>query len=400
VTDVLIVATHLHGIGHLQRAAALAKACAAAGLSTVLASGGRPLRALDLGRARLVQIVPALRTRDESFAELLVAGAAPEADRPAGAADLAAREAALAELVRRTAPKVLVTEMYPFGRRKLRGEFEAAIAAARALDRPAALVASVRDVLTDKPAEKTAWMAEAAAPFARVLVHGDPDLIPFAATFAQAEALAGRLSYTGYVAAREPLRTRVAEGEVIVSAGGGAFGRGMLMSALLARAACTRGRAFRWRLLVGDNLPERDFRALELAAPTGVKVQRARPDFGRRLRVAALSISQAGYNTCVQTMAAGCPAVLVPFAGGAETEQTTRARAMAAAGLATAAEGGDEDPRILAAAVDAALAAGPPRGALPKMQGAGVSAEILSTLAAIVSRDGREDRRGVPTPAR
>ena len=40
---------------------------------------------------------------------------------------------------------------------------------------------------------------------------------------------------------------------------------------------------------------------------------------------AKLSISQAGYDTMADVLSAGCRAVVVPFAEGGETEQSTRA---------------------------------------------------------------------------
>ncbi len=60
-----------------------------------------------------------------------------------------------------------------------------------------------------------------------------------------------------------------------------------------------------------------------------------RPDFRALLGHAALSVSQAGYNTALDVLAAGVRAIFVPFAAHDETEQTDRARALAARGLAT-----------------------------------------------------------------
>ncbi len=377
MTDVLFVVTHLFGIGHLKRAAALARACAARGLSVALVSGGRPLRHLELGRARLIQLEPWLRSRDESFAALIGPG-----DRPLDAALQAARRARLLEILEAEAPRVLVTEHYPFGRRKLRFELEPLLCAARARRPRPWLVASVRDLLVRKPAEKTAWMAEAAAAYDRILVHGDPALIPFEASFAQTAALGERLTYSGYVLeAGRPLR-RPPRGEVLVSAGGGAFGLALLTSALVARPA-SRARDLPWRLLVGDNLPEADFLALRRAAPAGVKVQRARPDFPARLQTCALSISQGGYNTTVAVLHAGCPAVIVPYEADGQSEQRERAELLARRGWLTCAAGGDRDPLALAAAIDRSLAAPAPAGR-PDLSGAATTAEILRDLAAIV----------------
>ena len=109
-------------------------------------------------------------------------------------------------------------------------------AAARARPRPCRLC-SVRDVLVRKsdPASY-AWMLEQArAHFERILVHTDPQLVPFALTFPYARALGERMVETGYVV--EPLTAPSAEGrsEVLVSAGGGRVGAALLEAALAAR---------------------------------------------------------------------------------------------------------------------------------------------------------------------
>ena len=49
---------HLLGIGHLRRAATLARAMAAGGFDVLLVSGGAPLDGLALGGARFHQLPP------------------------------------------------------------------------------------------------------------------------------------------------------------------------------------------------------------------------------------------------------------------------------------------------------------------------------------------------------
>ena len=59
----LIWVQHLLGIGHLQRAAALARALTEREFDVLLVSGGMPLQGLDLGVARFEQLPP-LRATD------------------------------------------------------------------------------------------------------------------------------------------------------------------------------------------------------------------------------------------------------------------------------------------------------------------------------------------------
>src|SRR5690606_28564177 len=125
------------------------------------------------------------------------------------------------------------TELFPFGRRALRAEFTALLAHANGRAR---ILASVRDVL--EPKRKPGREDETAAHLARrydlVLVHGDPALIPFAATWPRAAAFGDMIRHTGYVAAPPPAPTAAERSEVLVSVGGGAIGRGLLETAIAA----------------------------------------------------------------------------------------------------------------------------------------------------------------------
>jgi len=355
---------HLLGIGHLKRAVTLARAMAAAGLEVTLASGGLPVPELapdgKLGGVRFVQLPPA-SAADLAF-KVLVDGNGRQID----AEWKRMRRDALLAAWRAADPDVLVLELFPFGRRQMRFELlpllEAATGAAR---RPApgtarrpAIACSVRDVLgaQKSPQRQDESLDLVERYFDRVLVHGDPGVIAFERTFPGARRIAGRIEYTGYVVdAAGPAHGNAGRGEVIVSAGGGAVGAGLLEAAIRAKPLSSL-RDRNWRLLAGNNLPDRDLRKLArlAAGGAGIELERSRPDFTTLLANCALSISQAGYNTVMETIRAGARAVLVPFAGGHETEQTLRARCFAERGLVELVEEGALAPESLAAAIDRA----------------------------------------------
>ena len=144
-SDVLLYVQHLLGIGHLRRAALVARALSDAGISVTLATGGMPVPALDAGSARIVQL-PALRSRDEAFSASVDAQGR-EIDE---AWKIRRREELLA-LYRAVRPRVLMTEQYPFGRRQMRFELIPLLEAAmrdRAEGDGPAIVCSLRDILT------------------------------------------------------------------------------------------------------------------------------------------------------------------------------------------------------------------------------------------------------------
>ncbi len=381
----LLYVQHLLGIGHIRRAAVLARAFRKAGLEVVFVTGGLPVGDLDLPGIEVIQLPPA-RAQDETFAVLV-----DEHDRPIDEAWMAGRREHLMAVYRRARPRVLMIELYPFGRRKMRFELEPLIAEARAAQPPALIACSLRDIVNrpEKP-DKAAWMLETfRRDFDLLYVHGDPAFFQVETSFPEAAALSERVHYTGYVTeAGQRLPPPMADdpeaghGEVLVSVGGGAVGRHLVEAALAAKPLTVLAEA-PWRVLIGPNMPEAVFRQIAEAAPEEVTVERARSDFALLLTRARFSISQAGYNTIMEVMAAGLPGVVVPFAGGTETEQTMRAGRLAAQGYLTLVDEKDLSATSLAEGIARALNAQAGPSAAPfRMDGARETALHLAELLA------------------
>ena len=233
-------------------------------------------------------------------------------------------------------------------------------------------------VVRDDPARQQQIVGRVRDEFDAVLVHGDPEFIPLDASFPAAPQIAARLVYTGYVGPpAEPLggAPSAPGGEVIVS---GAAGLALLAAALAARRqGCLAD--LQWRLLTGANLPEDEFAALSRDAPAGVTVERFRHDFRTLLRGCRLSVSQAGYNTVLDFLAASARAVLVPFAAERETEQLLRAERLAALGAAEMVRESELSADSLARAVERAAARDPAKIAID-IDGASRSARLIAGM--------------------
>lgn len=375
--SVLIAVTHLLGSGHLVRAANLARVLAQGGFSVTLASGGMPLRAMEGEPFAFVQLPP-IKTEGTDFRTLL-----DEAGQPIDPERKAARIAMLEELAARLRPDIVIVEHFPFGRRQLAGEFLALIAAAKTARPEALVLSSVRDVLvTPRPDRIVEAEERIAGMFDAVLVHGDAGFLPLDRSWPVGERLAAKLRYTGYLADDRPAGAIQENGEIIVSGGGSAAALPLFACAVAAARLDRSGR--RWRLLAGRGMAEADLALLAADAPERVVIERARPDFPALLAGCAASISQAGYNTVLDLVAARRPAIVVPFDAGNETEQTARAEAMERAGLARCFRlSGDfvADAVALADAVGEAIDVRPP--ALPiDRDGAARSAVLVTELLA------------------
>ena len=395
MSQVFFYVQNLLGIGHLRRATVLAKSMCEAGLGVDFVAGGFPVPGLDLGGARLIQLPP-VRAADERFSTFLDDGG-----RPIDESWRARRRTALLDAFDAAKPEVVLIELYPFGRRAFRFELEPLLEAADARPNRPEILCSVRDILVEKAKPGRAEQAAATIEryFDTVLVHGDSAVAPFSASFIVADRIAGKIRYTGYVV--EPRRatgsSESAAGTVLVSVGGGAVGRPLVEAALAARPI-SAARGLPWRIMLGPHYPEREAAALMTGVMPGVTVERFHPDLAALFEDCALSISQAGYNTVLELIAAGARAVVVPFSTGVESEQAARARRLADRSLLTVVEEATLTPAALAEAIDRALAAprpGPGGGLC--LEGAGHTAAFLIEAVAQRRASRHDGRRPAET---
>jgi predicted glycosyltransferase len=373
---VVILVTHLLGTGHLSRSLILARALSDAGLAPQLISGGLPTGHLDMSGIDFLQL-PAVRSDGASFTRLLDSDGNPVTPE-----FMQARIRALQDALRGNPPDVLITELFPFGRRVLRDEFQAALAVVGAMV-PAPLVfSSIRDILAPpsktKKAEQTeAWLAEH---YDGVLVHSDAGVVPLEASWPVTPQIARLLHYTGFIAPPMPAENqaeREGAGEIIVTAGGGPVGRKLFETSI--DAARISGQ--RWRLLVGGSDAEAVCARLnEVANGAPVFAEPLRADYRAMLTRCAAAVGQCGYNTAIDWLQAGVPGVFVPFAEAGEVEQTLRAASLQERyGFGQIAE--DElTPENLAAATIAAVERGRFKANGLKFDGAARTSRILVDL--------------------
>ncbi|MFC3227289.1 glycosyltransferase family protein [Marinibaculum pumilum] len=388
MAKVLFYVQHLLGIGHLRRTATLTRAMQEAGLAVTVVSGGHEIPGLDLGGAALVQL-PATRAIDESFKTLV-----DESGEIVDEGWKAERRERLLAVFAATAPDVVMTELFPFGRRQMRFELLPLLDAALAARPRPAILSSVRDILVAqaKPERNDEMLDLVERYFDLVLVHGDPSLIPFDRTFPHARRIADRIRYTGYVVDTSGRRGgpgSPGHDEVIVSAGGGAVGRQLLEAAIAAKPL-SRHAAAQWRVLVGIAESDEAFQELSRMAAAAqaedgrgaLVVERARGDFPTLVSNARLSISQGGYNTTMEVMRARVPAVIVPYAAQAETEQTLRAELLQARRLLHVVPQTGLTPQALAAACDAATRPAADPATPLDTDGGPATARLVTELAA------------------
>lgn len=371
---VLFYVQHLLGIGHVVRASRIARALDKAGFAVTIAYGGAPLDGTDWGGAQVVQL-PAVSAGPEGFGSLVAASGEPVSE-----SFKEQRKSQLLALFSALRPEVMLIEAYPFARRIMRFELLPLLKAANTAEPRPLIVSSIRDILQEgrKPERITETRELVEQFFDAVLVHGEEDFVPLAASFPEAGLIADRLHYTGWVGPEPGEPQDDQQFEVIVSAGGGAVGARLFEAALNVRA----GSAFadgKWLVLTGPNLAEDTFRSLRAKLPSFVTLERFRADLPALLRSAKVSVSQSGYNTVADVVSAGCRAVVVPYAEEGETEQLRRAETLAAQGRAVVVHQADLSEETLTAALDEALRLPQPEPSR-RMNGAASTVSILRRL--------------------
>jgi predicted glycosyltransferase len=106
-------------------------------------------------------------------------------------------------------------------------------------------------------------------------------------------------------------------------------------------------------IFAGPFMAEDDFQTLVSAADERMNVRRFTADFLSYLAAADLSVSMAGYNTCMNIFAAKTPALIWPFAQN--REQGMRAERLAGTGAVEIITDRDLEKNRMAQKIRAAL---------------------------------------------
>lgn len=378
MTRILFYVQHLMGVGHVFRAMRIVKALTAAGMEVELVYGGEPIPNFRDNGAR-VHFLPPVRAVGEAFNKLEDPSGNPLTDDYKNR-----RREMLLGILSQARPDVVITEAFPFGRRQMRFELLPLLEAARKMEPRPTIISSVRDILqeTGKIEKDRDTIGYIRSLFDHVLVHGDSRLVRLERTFPLAYEIADKVLYTGIVAPEEAPAAMSGETyDVVVSVGGGALGRKLVMAAAAAKELSIL-RDARWCIVTGLRFSEEDRTELLRLVSGDVVLRDFLPDLPSVLARARLSISRAGYNTVADACMAGCRAIVVPLSDGIETEQIRRAEILAANGLAETLSHEKETPEEIAAAITRVMARPAPDRWRIDLDGAENTARIISDLAA------------------
>ncbi len=349
---------HVLGIGHFFRSLELARAFK--DHEVILVLGGPRVEA-DLPENVRVFQLPELMM-DADFGSLHPS----RSSRPVEAVK-EQRQVEFYNLVKEEKPDVLIMELYPFGRKAFRFELDPVLEGIRSGNLSSAcVVSSVRDILVEKSDAvkfETRVVQTLNTYFDAVLVHSDPGVTTLDKTFSLMDQISVPIVYTGFVAAkpdpgierslRRKIGIRADDRLVVVSAGGGKVGAPLLNAAAEAVRLMEGDFPLFLHVFTGPFMDAADVDRLKQNESERVRVSRFTPDFVSCLAAADLSISMAGYNTCMNLLATGTNALVWPF--DQNREQRIRAEGLARLGAVRVLGREDLYPQQLAGMIKSAL---------------------------------------------
>lgn len=394
----LFYCQHVLGMGHLMRSRALVEGLVDR-FHVCFLNGGELIPGFTFPSSVEVINLPPLKA-DAAFTGIhSAAGQSLEEIK-------AARTNLILATYARLQPEILVVELFPFGRKKFAFELMPLLAQIRRqrimrADVTTKVVCSLRDIMVSR---RDQWKHEARACrllnryFDLLLVHADPTFQRLEESFGQVDTITTPLVYTGYVAQNEseevadtaatpePL-IAVDKPMILGSIGGGRVGSELLLSTVAASVQLAVTQPHQLLLFGGPYLPEDEFQQLAaaVAGHEHIVLQRYTNRFLHYMAQADLSISMAGYNTCMNLLTTGTRALLLPFTGGDNDEQAIRAAKLAAMGVAGVLTPDDLAPAQLAAHMAQQLAAPRPMSTLDLDGVATTAARLLEFVAPLPS---------------
>lgn len=353
----LFYCQHILGIGHLIRSMEIVRGLLA-DFEICFVNGGRVVEDFPIPAGVRVVNLPAIAT-DTEFQALR----AIDPDQNLEAV-FAARTSILLDLVDRFQPDLLVIELFPFGRRRFSTELIPWIEKAKASG--AKVACSLRDIVVTKQdqarhEDKICRLMNQY--FDLLLIHGDPAFQPLELSFSRVKDLHCPVFYTGYVvqesADAEAALSLVDRDDqrpggdhrplILTSIGGGRFGHELLFCVVEA-ARYLEHLPHQILIFTGPFCPTEVFAALEakVAQQPNVTLQRYTPNLLAYIRQADLSISMAGYNTTMNVLTSGVRAMVLPFTGNDDQEQTLRAERLEELGIVQVIRPDDLQPKQFA----------------------------------------------------
>lgn len=314
---VICYCQHVLGIGHFHRSLEICKALAVQH-ETVMVLGGPDvyLPETDVTFHQLPGLM-----MDSNFSKLIPCDAKQNLEQLK-----ILRKEQLLNLFKDFQPDIFLVELFPFGRKAFGFELIPIFTGiAMGTLSPCLRLCSLRDILVekkDKEKYETRVLNSLNDSFDGLLIHSDPDYIPLDHTFSATDSITIPTKYTGFVtpkrtqtknSIRPQLKLSKEDKLVVASIGGGNVGAELLQATAAAATLLDNNKQIHFHLFTGPySAPDLQDK-LKAYESNHIHIHSFCDNFPDWLQAADLSISMAGYNTCMNLLEASIPALLHPF---------------------------------------------------------------------------------------
>ncbi len=327
-----------YGLGHLRRNLAIAEHLLSRkeAFSVRLITGSPVIGSWTVPRGLdVTALPPVVKTGVETYA--------PRSSALPFGLIKAHREAQILKSVIEERPDILLVDHAPAG---MNAELLSTLAFIRRELPNTHVILGLRDILDDPETVREIWRQQDIIPlldclYDGILVYGSRALFDVVEAYGIPPRVAAKLTYCGYVA-RAPKHAAMAPADfpmILVTAGGGEDGYFLMEAYLKARALLT-GRV-RSRIVTGPLMSAAQRQSLKSLAGNDpdIEIVASTGDLPAMLSQVDLVIAMAGYNTSVEIVTSGKPAILVPRAAP-RAEQRMRASMLARLGYVWAIDQG------------------------------------------------------------
>ena len=273
------------------------------------------------------------------------------------------RKDTLNSLIACICPDIFIIEYFPFARWELADELLSAICEARYIKPDIRIICSLRDV-PRRTQDDDRVSSILNQHFHALLMHADPQVTRLEDHFPYTDKIHIPVYYTGYVA--EPVNDVGHEFQtqncVLVSAGGGTDGYELIKPCIEAWKHLSQKGIIKDRKMViftGPFMSQAQYADLECLSNGGpFQIDWFTSHFVQWMQCADLSISRAGYNTCMNVLETRTRSILVP--GTLVSDQEFRAHRLSELGLANTLSPKDVTTDTMSRAIVHALSSAPP----------------------------------------
>ena len=325
---IIFYCQYVWGMGHLVRSLEFARALSDHEVTLIV--GGQQVEVDLPDHVRFLRL-PVLYM-DEQFTRLIPGDPGQSVEQIQHE-----RKASIYSLMEDLQPDAFIVELFPFGRSIFGFELEPLLADIRK-DRFGRVktVCSLRDILVEKkdpPAYEERVLQKLNQYFDALLIHSDPAILRLEETFSRMGDISIPVFYTGFVAQQsDPAKGKNLQKElailneqkfIVASAGGGRSGYKLLTCVLDACELLGHHLPVRLEAFAGPFMEDEEFRLLSARSTANFSIRRYTKRFLDYLYAADLSVSLAGYNTCMNLLVTRVPALVYPYSR--QREQPMRA---------------------------------------------------------------------------